>query len=352
MKKATILTIGDSVDFDSFKKFDKERRYILAQGLDYVSMDYETFFKKRRLEVSSKKVFVVTFFPFKYWNKYIECKKYKGLYGNLLFLKKFARFCDDVTRRVEKLLPGKRIKFVNDPRVTSAYRDKVVVMEKLAAAGVKVPPRIRAKGVRNIKDMLLNGKKIYVKPRCGSMGKGITFLEKDRWQTNFTVRDGKIIQRCSDYGWKFSDITGNVKFLQNLIRGDFIMEEAITPFNIGDNKIDLRVYACFGKVLYIYPRKNSKNAVTTNISQGGKGSPAILRRIPKGTLDKIRKQVRKTMRVLDLDLAGIDVILDKDLKNAYVIDVNMFPGFPKRRTCNLARSIISQLRGGTARLSV
>ncbi|MDP8264625.1 MAG: hypothetical protein P9M12_03980 [Candidatus Aceula lacicola] len=344
MRKITILAIGDSADFDSFKKFDKEKRFISSKGFDYVAIDYKAIFKKCHLDVTSKKVIVVTFFPFEYWDKHVECKKYKGLYGNLLFLKKFSRFCDDVSSRVKDLLPGKEIEFVNNPKLTSAYRDKVVAMGKLSKAGVKVPPRINAKSVKGIKSLLSCGKKIYVKPRCGSMGKGITYLTEDRWQTNFTVKSGKIVQRCSDYGWKFKDITGDTKFLKSLVRGDFIMEEAVSPCNIGDNKIDLRVYACFGKVLYIYPRKNSIHAVTTNISQGGKGSPAILKKLPKATLDKVERQVRKTMRALNLNFAGIDVILDKDLKNAYVIDVNMFPGFPKRRTHNLARDIICQLR--------
>ncbi len=343
MRKITILAIGDLADFDSFKKFDKEKRFIRKQGFDYVAIDYKTIFKRCHLDISSKKVTVVTFFPFEYWDKYIECKKYKGLYGNLLFLKKFAKFCNDVSRRVKELLSDKEIEFVNDPKLTSAYRDKVTVMRKLSKAGVRVPPEIKVKSTKSIMNLLLKGKKIYIKPRCGSMGKGITYLENDRWQTNFKVKNGKIIQRCSDYGWKFKDITGDVKFLRSLIHGDFIMEEAISPCNIGDNKIDLRVYACFDKVLYIYPRKNSIHSVTTNISQGGKGSPAILKKLPYQIVEKITKQVRKTMRVLDLNFAGIDVILDKDLKNAYVIDVNMFPGFPKRRTYNLARDIIRRL---------
>ena len=166
-------------------------------------------------------------------------------------MRKFTRFCDDLTKRVERLLPGTKIQFVNDPRSAAAYRDKITVMEKLSKAGVLVPARIRTKSVKTIKRLLSEGKKIYIKPRCGSMGKGISYLEHDRWQTNFTIKKSKVVKRYSDHGWKYRDITGDTKVLRSLISGDVIMEEAVSPFNVGKNKIDFRVYACFGKILYI-----------------------------------------------------------------------------------------------------
>lgn len=343
-RKATILAIGDAVDFDSFRKFDMEKRFILNRGFDYRTVDYKTIFKKQQLDIPTEKAVVLTFFPFNYWKKHIERRDYRGMYGNLMFLKKFTRFCRDLTERVEKALPGKEIEFVNDPRLASAYRDKVAVMKKLSEAGVKVPARINTKSIKDIRGLLSEGKKIYIKPQCGSMGKGITYLTRDGWRTNFTVKKSKVVKRYSDHGWKFRDITGNAKFLRSLIMGDVIIEEAISPFNIRGNMIDLRVYACFGKILYIYPRKNSVPAVTTNISQGGRGSPALLKRIPDRVIGRITKQVRKTMRVLGVGFAGVDVILDSGLKNTYVADINMFPGFPKRRTYNLARSVICELK--------
>ena len=343
-KKITILAIGDTVDFDSFLKFNYEKKFVLSRGFEYLAVDYRKIFKIKQLDIHTQKVIVMTFFPFKYWDKHVECKNYRGMYGSLLFLRKFSKFCDELAEKVEELLPGKKIRFVNDPRATAVYRDKVTVMDKLSVSGVKVPFRIKTKSVKVVEKLLSEGKKIYIKPRCGSMGKGISYLEQDRWQTNFTIRKNKIVNRYSDYGWKYRDFTGNSKVLKSLIEGDVIMEEAVSSLNVGKKKIDFRVYGCFGKILYVYPRKNDADAVTTNISQGGKGSPAILSAMPDKIIDKIKRQVRKTMRVLDLDLAGIDVIVDDNLKDSYVVDVNMFPGFPKKRTHNLARGIMNELR--------
>jgi len=343
-QRTTLLAIGDSCDFDSFKKLDKEKRFIHSIGFDYRAIDYKTLFELKQLDIFTQKVIVLTYFPFYYWNKHIECRNYKGLYGNLIFLKKFEKFSKMLVRRVQKLLPDREIDFINDPRRTCSYRDKAAIMQRLDQKGISVPPMVKVRQVAEICRLLDSGKKIYIKPRCGSMGKGITYLAKDTWQTNFKLKGQKIIQCCSDYGWKFREVTGRKRFLKSLLQGDFMLEEAVSSFKIKDKKIDFRVYACRDKVLYIYPRKNSCDSVTTNISQGGKGSPAILKRIPDSVLKRIKKQVRRTMLILELDFAGIDVILDEDMRNIYVVDINLFAGFPKRRTYNLARDFVTQLK--------
>ena len=38
-------------------------------------------------------------------------------------------------------------------------------------------------------------------------------------------------------------------------------------------------------------------------------------------------------------------MIDRSLKNMYVLDANVFPGFPKKKTFNLAREIITELAG-------
>ena len=43
-------------------------------------------------------------------------------------------------------------------------------------------------------------------------------------------------------------------------------------------------------------------------------------------------------------MAGMDIIIDRNLRNIYVIDVNLFPGFPKRKTFNLGRETVKRLK--------
>ncbi|NQT33458.1 MAG: hypothetical protein HQ594_07290 [Candidatus Omnitrophica bacterium] len=340
-----IFTIGDKGDYDSHNKLNREANFTRKQGFNYETRQYKEFLKGRLPELESNKIIIFPFFPFKYWNKFIENREYRGLYGNLTFYHKFNRFCKEMALSVKKHYPGKKVLYINDPVLSSEYRDKKTVLDVLKRSGIKVPSTIKTRSVKEIKEMLEKGKKLFIKPRCGSMGKGITYLELGNWQTNFGLKKEKIISRRSDHGWRFRDETGNNVFLRKLLSyKDLLIEEAIDPLHIRGDKVDFRVYVFFDKVLYVYPRRNNAESVTTNISQGGRGAPGLLKVIPKDMLTRIEKTAKKALKALDLKLAGIDVIVSGDLKDVYVIDVNMFPGFPKVRTCNIAQRMIRELK--------
>ncbi len=263
----------------------------------------------------------------------------------MTFHRKFNRFTTQVVKIIKDTFPDKKIFLINDPRLSSFYRDKVAVARVLSKANVSVPVQFRDKHLSKIKRMLEEGHRLFIKPRCGSMGKGITFLQLGNWQTNFEYKRHRIFSRKSDYGWRFHDITGNTKFMQSLLHSkDLFIEEAIDPLKIKNEKIDFRVYAFFDKILYIYPRRNSIEAVTTNISQGGRGDPHIIDIIPKRLIKRIEKAVIKARKALKLKFIGVDVVVDNTLKNIYIVDVNMFPGLPKRRTIKLARVLIDELK--------
>ena len=97
------------------------------------------------------------------------------------------------------------------------------------------------------------------------------------------------------------------------------------------------------KVLYVYPRRNKPDRITTNISQGARGDPGLLKKIPQNLIVKAKKTALKATKALGLKFAGVDICLDKNLRDVYIIDVNLFSGFPKSRTFNLARSMIEEL---------
>ncbi len=344
-KNITVLSVGDSLDFDSYRKLNKEKRFIEKQGFCYATMSYEDLLKRRLPDISTEKVIIFFFFPFEYWNKNIEKRGYRGIYGNYTFYGKFRHFCAAILEIISKAMPGKQVLLIDDPGLSSLYRDKVLVVKTLSGAGTPVPATRKVRRIREINRMLEKGHRFYIKPCCGSMGKGITYLQLGDWQTNFEIRNDKIISRRSDYGWHFHNVTGNTTFLRDLFRRKSVfMEEAVDTLKIGGDKVDFRVYTFFDKALYVYPRRNNIDAVTTNISQGGRGDIRLLKVMPDKAMSRIKKAAVKAARALDLNFAGVDVIIDNKLKDIYVVDVNMFPGFPKRRTFNLARSTVTELK--------
>ena len=108
-------------------------------------------------------------------------------------------------------------------------------------------------------------------------------------------------------------------------------------------RVDLRVYTFFGKVLFVYPRRNRSDAITTNISQGAKGDLVLLKKLPRHLVKKAKKLATDVSGALGVNLIGMDIMMDRNLKDVYVIDVNFFPGLPKRRTFNISQRMIEEL---------
>ncbi len=343
-ERITVLAIGDRVDSDSYRKFHKEKSFIFEQGFDYVTTDYSQFLAGGTPPIQTKKVVIFLFFPFDHWNKYIEHKNYKGIYGNRTFFKKFVRFWNKVNKTLKNSLLDKKVFFVNCPLLCGLYRDKLEVAKKFSRAGIPKPKAYNMSRVKEVKNLLDKGQNLFLKPRYGSMGKGITFLSWQNWQTNFIFKNGKIISRKSDHGWKFKDITGNGAFLRKLLKKDMLIEKEVDSLLLKEMKIDMRVYTFFDRVVFVYPRQNRADRITTNISQGAKGDPNLLREIPKHLVNKAKRLAPNVSKILGLNLVGMDIMMDKNLKDIYVLDVNIFPGFPKRRTFNLSRHMIEELK--------
>ena len=347
MKKAkrgiTILSFGDKLDYDEYNKLNREKILFIRNGFDYATVNYKDVLKGRFPKIETSRLIIFLFFPFNYWNKNIEHKYYRGIYGSRIFYHKFMHFWSKVNAAINEHFSDKELLIINNPLLSGKYRNKQLIKFKLSSARIPVPNSYCASNNKDIHNLLSKGVSLFLKPSYGSMGKGITYLSQGNWQTNFNFKDNKIISRRSDRGWKFRDVTGNNAFLGKLIKKDIMIEEAIEPPVLRKRKIDLRLYVFFRRVIYIYPKTNHPEKVTTNISQGGRGAPHILKLLPKQLIDKAKKAAINAAQVLNLDLVGVDVIFNHNLKDVYIVDVNIFPGYPKRRTFNLARVMIKEL---------
>lgn len=342
-RNITILAVGDKSDFDSYAKFHKERVSFLKRGFKYATVSYAKFLKGRAPLIETKKVIIFLFFPYAYWNKNIEYKGYKGFYGGLSFSKKFSRFWNMVNRITKKTMPDKEICFINRPLLCGLYRDKLSVIKKLKRYKIQQPKLYRTFGLKHIYGLINCGHSFFIKPRCGSMGKGITFLSPCNWKTNFIFKNNKIISRISDHGWKMKGVTGNGSFLEKLIKNDVLIQEAVDSLVLEGYKLDLRIYTFFNKIIYVYPRKNRPDKIITNVSQGGQGDPRALKLLPNDQTDRAKKIASYVSGVLGLNIAGIDVMLGRSRNEVHVIDVNVFPGFPRSKAFNLTGRIAKEL---------
>ena len=342
----TVLVLGDESDWESYKRFCKSVQKHLSKKLNWVTTTYDLLEKDKLPVIKTSTLVIYLFFPFTYWDKHVEKEGYNGIYGNIEFYNKFRVFWSEIHRTLRKVYLGKKIFFINHPLKIAIDRDKELTKTILSENGINIPISYYTRKYKDILRLVdRENKKLFLKVRYGSMGKGITYMEKGNWKTNFRFESGKILSPRSDYGWTFIDITDNVEFLKEILTKDLVIEEAVDSYELDDFIFDLRLYVFFDEVLYILPRTNEKGAITANISQGGQGrSTRFLKKFPKNIINKAIKEGIRTIEATDVNFAGVDVMISKDFK-IYVIELNTFPGFPKERRFNLSKRIIQRIEG-------
>jgi hypothetical protein len=343
-KTKTFLVLGDRKDFDTYIKIIKQKKFFHNSIFTVKNIDYFSLLANKIPNIATKEIIVFPCFPFEYWDKYIEPKNFKGVYGNKSFYIKFIAFWKKIDKIIRRKYSNHKISYINDPKHLAKDRDKEFTKKLVKKAGVSVPKTFNNKTLNGVISLLDKGYKLYIKVRYGSMGKGISYLENGRWLTNFRFKNGKIFSRKSDYGWKFIDFTNKKPFLSQILKQDIIIEESIDSLLIKRRKFDLRMYVYKDKILYIYGRSNDSEAATTNISQGAKGEKSSFANLlPKKQLEVAKKAAISSIKALGLNFGGVDIMLCADKKNIMFIEVNTFPGFPKVRRFNLSKFFIKEI---------
>lgn len=316
--KKTIMILGD--EEKTFKRF---ANYVQQQNnSNIIIQSYSNVFDYDLPDL--KEVCVFPFFPEQYWNEDVEGHFYEGIYGNYNFYVKLLRFFEKLNNILNEIYFKKKLTYINNPFAISLCRDKLQLKQTLIRNHIPVPEPIYTRNYKQILSLLEEGEKLFIKTRCGSMGKGITMLEKNGWHSNFDFNGNRIVSRHADHGWTFQEFTDNFVFLQELLKQDVIIEKAVDCKIIDDKIFDLRTVIYKGEIRHIYPRFNSVENIITNISQGGKR--ATIEETKVDNIEDIEQIALKVVKTLGLDFAGVDIMIDKN-DRPYVLEANSFPGF-------------------------
>jgi len=192
------------------------------------------------------------------------------------------------------------VAIANSPSAIEAVADKLHTLQVVAAAKLPVPKTILGKfpvDVSLVEREL--GFPVVVKKLKGTRGNGVVLCQ-DRAQ--------------------FDDLAN---LLDGATGADFLFQQYVAA----SHGRDVRVLVINGKVVAAMERQSTDGGFKSNISLGGKGQ----RFEPPPEMAKLAIQVA---RALDLDIAGIDILFDR---NGYcVCEANSAPGFQGlERACNV-----------------
>ena len=184
------------------------------------------------------------------------------------------------------------VMLMNGPQAIEAVADKLHTLQILSRSGVPIPKTILGKFPVDV-DLVERelGFPVVVKTLKGTRGTGVVL--------------------CTDRA-QFND-------LANLLDGatagaDFIFQQYISA----SHGRDVRVLVVNGKAVAAMERRSSDGGFKSNISLGGHATPYAMPR-------EMADLAVRTAAALDLDIAGIDILLDAD--GYRICEANSSPGF-------------------------
>lgn len=208
-----------------------------------------------------------------------------------------TEFITAIIRQFEE----EHVKCINGSESVEIAKDKMRSHQLLASAGMPVPNTmlVRFPVDVDIADNLI-GWPCVVKVISGSYGEGIYLCEH---KTAFK---------------KMMEFIGNLNTPKTLLVQEYVDSKP------GE---DLRVLVIGGKVIGAMKRHAPEGDFRANISNGGYGEPYEIN-------SEIEYLARETARLCGLEIAGIDLLFDKD---GYTIcEANSAPGFEGfEKYCNV-----------------
>jgi ribosomal protein S6--L-glutamate ligase len=211
-----------------------------------------------------------------------------------------------VVRQLEAL----GVPMVNVSTAIARSRDKLAALQQLAAAGVRIPRTVLARGGENVNDELLaqvGGLPCILKLLQGTQGVGVMIAHSEAEVTS-------ILGTLWDLG-------------QEILLQEFIAES---------KGRDLRALVVGDRVVGAMRREAKRGDFRSNLHRGGAGTALELPR------DYAEAAVRAA-QVLGLDVAGVDLLESK--AGPIVLELNSSPGFEgleKATGLDIASEIVAE----------
>jgi glutathione synthase/RimK-type ligase-like ATP-grasp enzyme len=337
--KKTLIVIGDPMmnqsRFEpSLKRFMVCSGMLLKRGIWFAFLTYDDVIKMRLPDLAAKRIEILLFFPYNYWNAFIErYDRDDRVYGDTSFGRDYESYLSRVGIILRRKYKDKHLKFINPPEACIVDRDKLKTYNMLRGSGIETPSIVGIKTLKQFYDALKKHGSLYIKPRFGAMGKGISYADRSGVYTNFIFKSDKVSSRMYDYNWRPYRIgkKNHNGFISLLISKGFIFQKAVNPLISKRRRFDIRVYTAFNKVPYMYAKSAPLNSFITNWSQGGRieKKEFLENSLSLKEISEIKKMSLKAAGIIGLSFSGVDIIVDNDTRRLNVLEIQSFPGYEK-----------------------
>jgi gamma-F420-2:alpha-L-glutamate ligase len=217
-------------------------------------------------------------------------------------------FIKAIIRHLERL----GVVLINSSTAIDTVKDKLYTQQILGESKLPVPKTLLVRHPIKIEFVEKNiNFPVIIKTLSGSFGAGV-FLAENKKQLEQLLKMAEITKKS-----------------YNIIVQEFIKD------SWGK---DIRVFVLNGKVVGCMMRQSTDGDFRANISRGGEG-------IPYQITEEIEWLGGESARLLDLDIAGVDLLFDNG--SYRICEVNSSPGFEgmdKYTNTNIAEQIVNYVK--------
>ena len=216
--------------------------------------------------------------------------------------------------------------FLNTPHALLRALDKKETKQVLMDRGLKVTPMLPSpQSFDELRQLLADcGRGCFLKPRYGSGAGGIMAVRyqpsRNKWVVYTTLQQVDGVIHNTKRIHRLSTEKEMIPLAEAVMQTEAILEEWIPKEQLQGENYDLRVVCRESEIDYIVVRC-SKGSIT-NLHLNNKAHWWNELSLPEVVRQQIYYQCQEAVQSLDLQYAGVDVLMERGTDIPYIIEVN------------------------------
>lgn len=216
--------------------------------------------------------------------------------------------------------------FLNTPHALLRALDKKETKQVLMDRGLKVTPMLPSpRSFDELRELLTGcGRGCFLKPRYGSGAGGVMAIRyqpnRNKWVVYTTLQQVDGVIHNTKRINRLSTEKEMIPLAEAVMQTEAILEEWIPKEQLQGENYDLRVVCRESEIDYIVVRC-SKGSIT-NLHLNNKAHWWNELSLPEVVRQQIYYQCQEAVQSLDLQYAGVDVLMERGTDIPYIIEVN------------------------------